>query len=308
VVRETSRYAWRMKIFLSWSTEPSKFIAEALKEWIPNVIQVARPWFSDSDIDRGTRWSAEIATELENSRFGIICLTPENTTAPWINFEAGALAKTLTKTYVVPLLFELEPADLVGPLSQFNAARINRDDMQKLMLTINKALENPLDASVVEKSFEMWWPELEKKIGQVPKVKLAKKDKRSDRDILEEILGLVRSDSTSLSVISSRKDTVGVELPLSRPVKTRIENYTVQSIRDKTVLESGHWIYHEKFGAGKILATSGNGDKREAMIAFNEVGNKKLLLKYTPMRIILEVHSDADQGLEEFPPDEELPF
>ncbi len=38
---------------------------------------------------------------------------------------------------------------------------------------------------------------------------------------------------------------------------------------------------HPKFGAGKVLAVTGAGDRQEVMIAFgSDVGTKKLLLKY----------------------------
>jgi TIR domain len=192
VARETSRYACRMKIFLSWSTEPSKYIAAALKDWIPIVIQAAHPWFSPNDIERGARWSTEIAVQLEESKFGILCITSENLNAPWINFEAGALAKTLTKTHVVPLLYNLEPTDLVGPLSQFNATRLNKEDMSKLIHTINNSLDHSLDTNVIDSSFEMWWPKLEEKLRKIPKIEL-KIEKRTERDMIEEILEIVRA-------------------------------------------------------------------------------------------------------------------
>ena len=94
-----------MKVFISWSGSQSKELAEAIREWIPNVIQAVSPYFTPSDIEKGTRWSNDIAKELESSSIGILCITRENIRAPWIMFEAGALSKSLEKTHVCPILF-----------------------------------------------------------------------------------------------------------------------------------------------------------------------------------------------------------
>ncbi|MDI1355376.1 MAG: toll/interleukin-1 receptor domain-containing protein [bacterium] len=129
-----------MKIFLSWSEERSKFIAEALRNWLPNVIQVIEPWMSKEDIKSGGRWSPEIMTHLESSKFGIICLTPENQNNPWIMFESGALSKTIAQTFVCPLLFEMNPSEIVGPLSQFQANQFDKDGLFRIINSINHAL------------------------------------------------------------------------------------------------------------------------------------------------------------------------
>jgi len=78
-------------------------IAKALREWLLRVIQAIEPWMSDSDADKGIRWEQRIGQELEETRFGIFCLTPENLDSRWLNFEAGAIAKTVDKTYVCTL-------------------------------------------------------------------------------------------------------------------------------------------------------------------------------------------------------------
>jgi hypothetical protein len=91
-----------MKVFISWSGERSRAVAEALWEWLPNVIQTVNPWVSLADIEKGARWSTEIASQLETCCVGLICLTPENLSAPWLLFEAGAISKTLDKAFVCP--------------------------------------------------------------------------------------------------------------------------------------------------------------------------------------------------------------
>lgn len=87
-----------MKVFISWSGELSKNIAEIFRQWIPGVIQAVKPYYSPDDITKGTRWNSEIAKELDASKIGIICLTPNNLESPWIMFEAGTLAKNIDKS------------------------------------------------------------------------------------------------------------------------------------------------------------------------------------------------------------------
>jgi hypothetical protein len=77
-----------MRVFISWSGETSKLLAEILRQWLPAVIQAVKPYYSPDDITKGTRWSGEIAKILEESKIGLICLTGQNLDAPWIMFEA----------------------------------------------------------------------------------------------------------------------------------------------------------------------------------------------------------------------------
>lgn len=83
-----------MKVFLSWSGESSHAIAEKLHKWLPMVIQKIEPYIS-TEIEKGTRWASDIASELEVCAFGIACVTQENKDAPWLLFEAGALSKSV---------------------------------------------------------------------------------------------------------------------------------------------------------------------------------------------------------------------
>src|SRR5437868_10453661 len=117
-----------MKIFVSWSGELSHKIALILKEWLPVMIQSLELYVSSEDIDKGTRWFADIGSELEDINFGILCLTKDNKNAPWILFEAGALAKSINQSRVTPLLINLSASELQGPLVQFQATTISKQD------------------------------------------------------------------------------------------------------------------------------------------------------------------------------------
>jgi hypothetical protein len=173
----------------------SKAVAEALREWLPVVIQAVEPWVSAHDIERGVRWSPALARELEQTKVGIICLTPDNLKAPWILFEAGALSKTVEASYVCPFLFWVENSDLEGPLAQFQTTKAQKDDTRELMHTINKSLgPSALKEGTLDQAFEKWWPDLEDRLHRIPvSSEAASVPKRTDREILEEILEFVRN-------------------------------------------------------------------------------------------------------------------
>jgi hypothetical protein len=122
-------------------------------------------------------------------------LTRENLDAPWLMFEAGALAKNLERSKVCPILFGLEPTDVTGPLVQFQAAKFERGELERIVKMINIELgDAALAPSVLDTVFEMWWPRLEADV----RASLKRESKlggaaRSERDLLEEVLGLTRS-------------------------------------------------------------------------------------------------------------------
>ena len=194
-----------MKVFISWSGERSKKLAEALREWLPNVIQALDPWMSSEDIDKGARWYVDIVSQLESSYYGIICLTSDNIESPWIHFEAGALSKSMEKSRVCPYLFHIDPSIIKGPLVLFQAAKSTKEDTKKLLHSINQALaENALSTEKLDKTFERWWPDLNAKLEEVSKMKDKPIPKRSEVEMIEEILEIVRS--LSISVASNKDD------------------------------------------------------------------------------------------------------
>jgi hypothetical protein len=78
-------------VFIRWSKPRSRHVVHALREWLPMVVQAAKPWMSDVDIEPGSRSLLDISEKLSGARLGISCVTPENMVEPWLQFEAGAL-------------------------------------------------------------------------------------------------------------------------------------------------------------------------------------------------------------------------
>jgi hypothetical protein len=189
-----------MKVFISWSGKQSKELGEAVRDWLPGVLQAVNPYFTPSDMEKGTRWANDIAQELEDSSIGLLCITRENIRAPWLMFEAGALSKSLEKSHVCPILFGVVPADIEGPLKQFQFTSFDQREVKQLIVTINsKIKEGKLEQKTLDRVFEKWWPDLFDRVSSI----LAKEDApakpiREDRELFEEILLLTRSTNASL--------------------------------------------------------------------------------------------------------------
>jgi hypothetical protein len=122
-----------MNIFICWSGPASHKLAEGLRAWLPRVIQATKPFLSSSDISKGERWIAELNFQLESTNYGVLCMTPENLTAPWVLFEVGALSKNTESGRVSALLLDVKEAELGPPLGQFQNTQPTHEDMHKLV-------------------------------------------------------------------------------------------------------------------------------------------------------------------------------
>lgn len=216
-----------MKLFISWAGPESKKVASKLREWIPFVLQKVYPWVSGTDIVAGARWSLEVLSKLNEMQFGIICLTPSNQNAPWILFEAGALAKTLSDTYVCPYLICMQPEDMIdSPLKQFQAKCADQEGTFNLISSINKALkDDAIREDVLRKTFDYLWPELEK--------------------VLKDISIEIASSSARQTNRSNHKDTQSDQL--LRQMTLRLEEAERQKIeellQDAIMLRRSRFVY-----------------------------------------------------------------
>jgi hypothetical protein len=147
----------------------SQQLAVALRAWLPEVIQQIDPWVSSEDIDKGSRWSAELNARLAETSQGIICVTPTNFDEPWLNFEAGAQATG---------------AD-------------DKSDMSRLVKSLNSACASPLEADRLSRAFEKYWPDFEAAIGKIDLATTVSPVRDTD-DMVRETLERVREIERAL--------------------------------------------------------------------------------------------------------------
>lgn len=190
-----------MKVFLSWSGEVSRQVAQALYDWLPNVMQSLAPWVSTHDIRAGVSWNADLGRQLSQSGFGVLCLTSDNLLSPWLLFEAGAISKGLGETArIVPYRFGVDVSAVQQPLSQFQGVDADQAGTFALLKSLNEKTDGSLETSRLERSFEHWWPSLREQLASISKVGQAKL--RTELELLEEM----REDLRLVSRFASESD------------------------------------------------------------------------------------------------------
>jgi len=241
-----------MKVFISWSGERSKKVAELLSSWLKCVLQASKPWLS-SDMDRGVVWFSTINEALADTSTGIVCLTAENLNSPWILFETGSLSNGLTDKRVCTFLIDLKPADVEPPLSQFNHTEPNKTSMLSLVKTINSRLgeKQQIETETLDTVFNTYFPQFEKQFNDILTNTEASKGIstksttiRSEQDMLEEVLIAVRSLSQRVRKMESslpnrtwheQNARFSINKDTMQSIMNQYENYILsnQTIKDE---------------------------------------------------------------------------
>jgi hypothetical protein len=161
-----------MKIFLSWSGPHSRAVAEALKKVLYELFRnKVKPFYSPK-IKRGVKWSVAIDAALQDTHFGIICMTPDSLDSRWIYYEAGALYKS-QGSRIWTFLHKLEHEDVPSPLKDFQHTTAKRDDVLQLLKDINEQLRGTgseaLQLRVLRQRFNANWPLLKERLQAAEK-------------------------------------------------------------------------------------------------------------------------------------------
>ena len=125
-----------VKVFISWSGKNSKIVALALDKALKETFENEK---LETFISSGFDWFQNIKRNLEESECAIICCTPDNCLAPWINFEAGASMITFNKveTQVIPYLFGMDEIHKKSPFKNLHYVKHSIEGYQKMINDIN---------------------------------------------------------------------------------------------------------------------------------------------------------------------------
>jgi hypothetical protein len=195
-----------MKVFITWSGALSHAVAKELHDWLPSVIQALKPFLSSEDIGSGERWERVLSSELEATSFGLVCLTKENREChPWVQFEAGAIARVVEQNRVAVLLIDLALGEVREPLRLFQATTAgDKGRMEKLVMNMNTYAGSPVDAVRLKVQFDKYWPDFERSLttaltAHTPGGAKAVAGKRTATELaLEEVLSILKEQQQIL--------------------------------------------------------------------------------------------------------------
>jgi hypothetical protein len=153
------------KVFLCWSKDRSEAIAQAWFTLLPEIIN-CKPILS-TEFQKGLEWSTALRNDLNEAKTGIVFLTPENATLPWIHFEAGALATAMGSRNgeVFTYILGLDPGKLVGPLSAYQSTVATKEDTRRLVRDLCTVMEC---RPPIEEVYTRWWTKLEAALEEIP--------------------------------------------------------------------------------------------------------------------------------------------
>jgi hypothetical protein len=205
--------AGKLPVFISWSLPLAGEVARILRGWLPRVIQDVYPWVSHSDIEKGKFWHSKVINSLESSTVGIAVVTPANVDRPWMNFEAGAMARAIEPLdgVVMPLLINMGNTSIHdSPLNTLQVTRFEKDDFYQLVEAISTRTRSPLSADVLREEFDLKWPKLHDAVeraiseGVENEAANAQPAARPVSDVLEDVLSDVRTLRLDMMVLRGK--------------------------------------------------------------------------------------------------------
>jgi SAM-dependent methyltransferase len=147
------------RVFVSWSGDAGRQIAEALKRTILDYPDL-EAWISSQSLEAGKPWFDEIDRATAEAEFAVGCMTPGATKKPWVNFEAGMLYGRLKNFKML----RVGEQPLSGPLAHLQSVDgMSRAEVTRMLQSMTADHERA--ARYVEIVFERWLREVDEVIS-----------------------------------------------------------------------------------------------------------------------------------------------
>lgn len=192
-----------MKVFISWSKN-SRDVGKAVSDAVTEIFAPVVNTFISQEIRAGSRALEEIDEALDDTDFGIICLTRANQAEQWINYEAGALSRQVgdKRQRMGVFLVDFDSVDDVNsPLNIFQCKYSTLEGFSDLMKSLNELKPNVKDDTLTRR-IGLVWPDVEAAVSAVkeatPATPLPPQPAKTTDDRLDELTALVKAIEASL--------------------------------------------------------------------------------------------------------------
>jgi TIR domain len=184
----------KVKLFLSWSGDSSKGIAEIFRNWLRVYSTELDVFFTPDGIEAGMRWNDELSKTLEECEIGIFICTRQNVDSLWMAFEAGVLSKGINTGRVIPLIFGEPELKLKAPLSQFQVKHFSEKGVFETLESINNCLIDKKSKNEINNFINLTWENIYAKVDQelVKYQNLDISPATGNIDILNNLYSLIR--------------------------------------------------------------------------------------------------------------------
>ena len=255
------------KVFLCWSKDRSKAIAEGWAKLLPEIVS-GKPILS-TEFQKGREWSTMLRNDLNKAKTGIIFLTPENVVAPWIHFEAGALATAVGSRNgeVFTYIYGFDPGRLAGPLSAYQSTVATKQDTRRLVHDLCVAMGSK---QPTEDLYSKWWAKLEAALDKIPAPAITELvpgfaelfDRKTFREPLPDCTNQRWLDrfAVARSVHTALKEAANQVDDRSRAGARQLYGELVAAVDAYAMAMSGFLVEEKHFGfdaQGKLAAPAG---------------------------------------------------
>jgi len=157
-----------MQIYFSWAGETSYRVALSVRELINAIFPRLDLWVPSEDIQGGVRWSSKLTQYLDQSSIGVICVDPSNYLSRWVQFEAGAIAKSIEMDKIKLIRFQLNAENIRGPLAQFHSIGVDKNEILEFLELVRSNIDHfTISYMELRANLDLNWSNFEGKLAKL---------------------------------------------------------------------------------------------------------------------------------------------